>query len=254
MTGIGLSPGTATAADSARRPPAEEWRGGACVSGDAGEESASRYPGLFSCPVCGRKYRAEGPGAFRCRECRTALSLDQTGRISIDESYADDRLELRFREIEGLDGGLEIGIVGQLDADTQPMFRERVMKAIGEGYTRLSFDCGGLAWISSNAIGSFTAILKALGAERGAMVLIRPQAKVREVFELLGFTRFFRFVDSSAAAAFYLKDTPATAAFATRYRCPRCSADGEAQGLGRMRCPACGSSLRVLASGRAIEW
>ena len=41
------------------------------------------FPMIFSCPICSKKLKALKPGRFRCSECKTILSLDDTGQVSL---------------------------------------------------------------------------------------------------------------------------------------------------------------------------
>ena len=69
---------------------------------------------------------------------------------------------------------------------------------------RLIFNCGGLNYVSSTGIGSFTAFLKAVKPRGGDIVLLEIQPKVYEVFQLLGFSQFFNIKDNlEEATAFF---------------------------------------------------
>ena len=39
------------------------------------------FPCVFRCPICSRKVRAAKSGRFRCKECRTILSVDPAGEV-----------------------------------------------------------------------------------------------------------------------------------------------------------------------------
>ncbi|MGA2479583.1 MAG: anti-sigma factor antagonist [Spirochaetia bacterium] len=46
-------------------------------------EKALVFPMTFECPICDRRLRALKSGGFRCPECRTVLSIDESGMIFI---------------------------------------------------------------------------------------------------------------------------------------------------------------------------
>ena len=91
-----------------------------------------------------------------------------------------------------------------------PIFsRNALESAIDAGFIRLIFNCGGLNYVSSTGIGSFTAFLKAVKPRGGDIVLLEIQPKVYEVFQLLGFSQFFNIKDNlEEATAFFRAGEP----------------------------------------------
>lgn len=57
-------------------------------------------------------------------------------------------------------------------------FHAYVKDLIGEGHTRLVFDCGELSWIGSNLLGALIASFCSLRAEEGRLVLASAGPKV----------------------------------------------------------------------------
>jgi len=47
----------------------------------AQSEKPSVFPKVISCPICSKKLRAIKTGRFRCSECKTILSIDETGQV-----------------------------------------------------------------------------------------------------------------------------------------------------------------------------
>jgi len=41
------------------------------------------FPKVIGCPICDRKLRVIKPGRFRCAECKTILSINETGAASL---------------------------------------------------------------------------------------------------------------------------------------------------------------------------
>ena len=41
------------------------------------------FPKIFVCPACSKKLKAIKPGRFRCAECKTILSVDNAGAVSL---------------------------------------------------------------------------------------------------------------------------------------------------------------------------
>ncbi len=98
----------------------------------------------------------------------------------------------------GSDGErLTVHLHNRLDNYNAAFFQRAVEKIMLGGFKRLVFACSGLGYVSSTGIGAFTNILKDLHFMGGDMVLSRVQPRVYEVFELLGFTGFFTFVEKA---------------------------------------------------------
>ncbi len=45
--------------------------------------SVSVFPKEFSCPVCSKRLRASCAGRFRCSECKSILTVDAQGQITV---------------------------------------------------------------------------------------------------------------------------------------------------------------------------
>lgn len=44
---------------------------------------AGIFPKVFPCPVCEKRLKAQGPGRFRCSECKSILAIDEQGYVLI---------------------------------------------------------------------------------------------------------------------------------------------------------------------------
>ena len=108
----------------------------------------------------------------------------------------DDSLKIRLQKVDSVDNCLTLFLTGYIDTYNSNFFQKRVGKAIEAGFIRLIFNCGGLNYVSSTGIGSFTAFLKAVKPRGGDIVLLEIQPKVYEVFQLLGFSQFFNIKDN----------------------------------------------------------
>jgi len=47
------------------------------------EQNSAVFPQLFSCPVCPKKLKTVKPGRFRCPGCKTIITIDNTGTVSL---------------------------------------------------------------------------------------------------------------------------------------------------------------------------
>ncbi|MDR1148869.1 MAG: STAS domain-containing protein [Spirochaetaceae bacterium] len=171
------------------------------------------------------------------------------------DSDRDDSLRIDLKKIAGVDGGLSLSLTGYIDTYNSNSFQKRVQKAIEHGYKRLIFNCGGLNYVSSTGIGSFTAFLKSLKGIGGDIVLLDVQPKVYEVFQLLGFSQFFNIRDNQDDAENYFRGSnqvETNMAFPHNFNCPICSKRLKAVKAGRFRCSECKTILAVDETGNVF--
>lgn len=167
----------------------------------------------------------------------------------------DESLKIRLQRVEGAEGCLVLYLTGYIDTYNSNFFQKRVNKAIEANYIRLIFHCGGLNYVSSTGIGSFTAFLKQVKPRSGDLVLLEIQPKVYEVFQLLGFSAFFNIKDNlDEAVEFFTKGakTVETNIFPKIFKCPICSTRLKAVKPGRFRCSECKTILAIDNSGQVF--
>lgn len=165
----------------------------------------------------------------------------------------DESIKIRLQKIEGTEGCLVLYLTGYVDTYNSNFFQKRVNKVIEAGYTRLVFHCAALNYMSSTGIGSFTAFLKAVKPRNGDLVLLEIQPKVYEVFQLLGFTQFFKIKDSIEEAIAYFSQgfgNTGTSLFPKIFKCPICATKLKAGKPGRFRCSNCKTILAIDNSGQ----
>jgi len=165
----------------------------------------------------------------------------------------DESLRIKLQQVEGVDGALVMYLSGYIDTYNSSFFQKRVNRAVDAGYSKLIFNCGGLNYVSSTGIGSFTAFLKAVKPRGGDIVLLEIQPRVYEVFQLLGFSQFFTIMDTlEEAANFFQKSTsvPASDMFPKTFKCPVCSTRLRANRAGRFRCSKCRTILAIDQGGQ----
>jgi anti-anti-sigma factor len=167
----------------------------------------------------------------------------------------DESLRIRLQKSDAVEGCLILYLTGYIDTYNSNFFQKRVTRAIEAGYTRLIFHCGGLAYVSSTGIGSFTAFLKAVRPRGGDLVLLEIQPKVYEVFQLLGFSQFFNIKDNlDEAVEFFSKGGTKVESnvFPKIFKCPICSTRLKASRAGRFRCSNCRTILAIDNSGQVF--
>jgi len=167
----------------------------------------------------------------------------------------DDSLKIKLDKIDEAPRCLMMSLTGYIDTYNSNFFQKRVQKAIESGFVRLIFQCGGLNYVSSTGIGSFTTFLKAVKPQQGDLVLLDIQPKVYEVFQLLGFSQFFNIKENiEDAISFFNSDqTDANlSVFPKNVSCPICYKKLKAIKPGRFRCSECKSTITVDEKGQIL--
>ncbi len=90
--------------------------------------------------------------------------------------------------------------VGRLDASTAPDCERRLAELLKDGERFFLFDLGGLEHIDSSGLRILLMLARRLGGLEGQMVLCRLSDRVREVFEVAGFSAFFQMTASRRSA------------------------------------------------------
>ncbi len=168
----------------------------------------------------------------------------------------DDSLKIRLQRVDSVENCLTLFLTGYIDTYNSNFFQKKVGKAIEAGFVRLIFNCGGLNYVSSTGIGSFTAFLKAVRPRGGDIVLLEIQPKVYEVFQLLGFSQFFNIKDNSDEALNFFKQggdqSQAASVFPKIFSCPICNKKLKASKPGRFRCSECKTILAIDNAGQVF--
>ena len=167
----------------------------------------------------------------------------------------DESLKIKLQKVNEVEGCLILHLTGYIDTYNSNYFQKRVQRAIESGFIRLVFHCGGLNYVSSTGIGSFTAFLKAVKPRGGDLVLLEIQPKVYEVFQLLGFSQFFNIKDSLDDSTNYFKNNTTaepTSLFPKVFACPICSKKLKALKPGRFRCSECKTILAIDNAGQVF--
>ena len=167
----------------------------------------------------------------------------------------DESLKIKIQKVDEVEGCLVLYLEGYIDTYNSNYFQKRIQKAIEKGFIRLIFQCGGLNYVSSTGIGSFTAFLKAVKPRGGDLVLLEIQPKVYEVFQLLGFSQFFNIKDSlDDSVGFFNSGSSGESAsmFPKVFNCPICSKKLKALKPGRFRCSECKTILAIDNTGQVF--
>ncbi len=168
-----------------------------------------------------------------------------------DNIVIKDSLRI-YIEKDGASSVMTLNLKGFLDTYNSADFQREINKLIEAGETKLLFNCSELNYVSSTGIGAFTAFLKTLKQKQGNMVLSYLQPKVFEVFQLLGFSKFFNIAASLEDGKKMFNAEPQVqqgSEFPKIFKCPICKKTLKASKPGRFRCSECKTILNVDEKG-----
>ena len=148
---------------------------------------------------------------------------------------------------------------GFLDSYNSPDFIKSLTDSIEKGFHRVAFDCAELNFISAEVLATLTESVKTLRQNNGDLLLVNMQPKVRELLDMLGFTKCFRIVncDSSQIAEIFNKlcsdeNSEDLSRFPQDVRCPHCKILLKAHKPGKFKCSECKNILVIDHKGHII--
>jgi len=190
-----------------------------------------------------------------------AISFDTSGVAVGDEAIVN------CSQINELLGGILFRINGQLTTYNSTQFQALINDAVAKGFKNFIFDCNSLNYCSSTGVGAFTFAVKALKDVNGNIVISGMQPKVKDVFQLLGFSTFFNFAANPTEAIQIFSgkspvkhQAPVVEAtdtleviFPIIVKCPSCSKKFRISKPGRYRCSGCQKLFTVAGNGETYN-
>ena len=102
-----------------------------------------------------------------------------------------------------------ISIEGYLDAHTAPQFEQAVQAEIDAGHYRIIADCERLTYISSAGLGVFMSFIEEVREQGGDIKVCGLTPRVKQVFEILGFSELYDVCDNCQTAMQRFSEAPA---------------------------------------------
>jgi anti-sigma B factor antagonist len=172
-----------------------------------------------------------------------SIVIKDSLRIYIEEDSSDSTLII-------------LNLKGFIDTYNSADFQREVNKLIESGRIKILFNCSELNYVSSTGIGAFTAFLKSVKQKKGDIVLSFLQPKVFEVFQLLGFSKFFNISSNIVEGKKILlegnKKEEVKSHFPKIFKCPICKKALKASKAGRFRCSECKTILTIDEEGHVF--
>jgi anti-anti-sigma factor len=159
-----------------------------------------------------------------------------------------DSLKLNIEDIANNSDAIILKLDGLIDTYNSSDLQKEVANVISS-YTKIIFDCSKLTYVSSTGVGTFTVFLKNAKEKNGTIVLANLQTKVLEVFQLLGFSKFFTIVDSLDEGLKSLGISTTQSCFPKIFECPSCNKKLKASKSGKFRCIQCSAIICISEEG-----
>ena len=99
------------------------------------------------------------------------------------------------REVDGQPVQI-VRVEGYLDSSTFPQLQDRLSEFISEKNYRFVIDVEELNYISSAGLGVLMGMLQEVREHEGDLKMANMSTKIRNVFDMLGFSRLLRIYDS----------------------------------------------------------
>jgi anti-sigma B factor antagonist len=101
-----------------------------------------------------------------------------------------------FTVRQSIENGISVlTLDGFLDAHTAPHFEQAIQREMEAARFRIVVDCAGLTYISSAGLGVFMSFIEEIREAGGDIRICAVIPKVKQVFDILGFTTLFDVVD-----------------------------------------------------------
>jgi len=97
--------------------------------------------------------------------------------------------QISDQEIDAQTHVIELG--GEVDLYTAPEFKERMVKVIEEGKTRVVVDLTDATFIDSTTLGVLVGGVKRLRPSGGSLALVCTDQNISKIFEITGLDRVF---------------------------------------------------------------
>ncbi len=160
-----------------------------------------------------------------------------------------DSLKLNTEETTGDSEAVILKLDGLIDTYNSSDLQKEVLDIISS-YSKIIFDCSKLTYVSSTGVGTFMVFLKSVKEKNGTIVLANLQQKVMEIFQLLGFSKFFTVTDSLDEGLKVLGiSTEAKSCFPKVFECPACGKKLKASKSGKFRCIQCSAIIGISPDG-----
>ncbi len=95
--------------------------------------------------------------------------------------------------------------VGRIDPMTVDDFETAIRKSILNGRTKIIVEGSGITYISSAGLGVLMGYIEEVREKGGDIVVCNISPKIYEIFDLLGFTRIYKFFPSLQEALSYFE-------------------------------------------------
>ena len=151
-----------------------------------------------------------------------------------------DSLKLIITEIPNNNDAVILKLDGLIDTYNSSLLQKEVLDTLSSKLT----------YVSSTGIGTFTVFLKSIKEKNGTIVLTSLQQKVLEIFQLLGFSKFFTIIDTLDESLKTLGITSnEESCFPKVLECPSCSRKLKASKSGKFRCIQCNAIICISPDG-----
>lgn len=125
-------------------------------------------------------------------------------------------------------------LVGIIDTYNSSPLGSLLTKEFDMEYSVFVYDLSGISYMSSTGVGLFTILLKESAKHNKKVFILNLQQKVKEVYDLLGFSQFFDIIEDLSEI-----NLNKVHKFPVTLKCPSCSVSLKVPRPGRFSCKSC---------------
>ncbi len=105
-----------------------------------------------------------------------------------------------IKEIRRGPSGTVVEAQGDIDLRFQPEFQKALLGVCGEKPPRLVIHLGLVEYMDSSGVGTLVKISHTVKVNKGKLVLVAPNARVRSIFEITTLDKYFTILDTEEEA------------------------------------------------------
>jgi anti-sigma B factor antagonist len=120
--------------------------------------------------------------------------------IGNEKSLQESRMKSFYIRSKVIENVAVIYPKGHLDAHNVERFEKEILKLMGNEYINIAVNCKDLNYISSAGMGIIMGYLDEIREKGGDIKLCSVSERVYEIFDLVGFTEIYEFLENEEAA------------------------------------------------------
>lgn len=164
-----------------------------------------------------------------------------------------ENMEIELKRMEAIKNCLLLVLKGSIDTYNAIEVQKKINILLQTDFIHIIFDLSEVTYLSSTGAGVFIQFLEKITAKQGCIVFIKIGSMVKQTFQTLGFSNFFKIEDTLEAALDLINmcigKKQKNEKFPISITCPVCANKQAITKAGLYKCPNCTTSFEINESG-----